>query len=572
MPENTICREQILSENYRDFIVEGILSNFLADLSPEEYCTQEADFFYKCLYLPARIADPLTLGRYSYNTIPKCYAPLSLETLNQIGVLPVQNFPSLQLRGNDILIGFLDSGIDYTLPIFRNLDGTSRIAGIWDQTIQDGPTPELFSYGSVYTKEQLDAALQTEDPLSLVPSTDTDGHGTFVASLAAGGGNPEQDFLGAAPESLIAMVKLKQAKQYLRDYYFIPENVVCYQETDLLLGLRYLTNLAIRLSLPLVVCITIGTSSGGHLASLPLSNIIDAYAARANFIPVIGVGNEADKRHHYQSSLQNLSDSRTVEIRIGEGTQGFTMELWTSIPNIVTVSIESPGGESTSVIPIRIQESVTYSFLLERTRVTISYRLVIKKTNSELIFFRFQAPSPGIWKVRVVPTRTLDGLFHMWLPLSEFLSGEVFFLESNPFYTITNPGNTLRPLIMAYYDGSNNALALSSGRGYEIAGNYHPDLAAPGINVRGALPGGRFETRSGSCVSTAVSAGAAALLLEWVRNYGGYADGIPAADAYLIKSLFILGAVRPVNMSFPNPEWGYGQLNLFQVFEELRKL
>ena len=125
---------------------------------------------------------------------------------------------------------------------------------------------------------------------------------------------------------------------------------------------------------------------------------------------------------------------------------------------------------------------------------------------------------------------------------------------------------------MAYYDGSNNALALSSGRGYEIAGNYHPDLAAPGINVRGALPGGRFATRSGSCVSTAVSAGAAALLLEWVRNYGGYADGIPAADAYLIKSLFILGAVRPVNMSFPNPEWGYGQLNLFQVFEELRKL
>ena len=78
MPENTICREQILSENYRDFIVEGILSNSLADLSPEEYCTQEADFFYKCLYLPARIADTLTLGRYSYNTIPKFYAPLIL--------------------------------------------------------------------------------------------------------------------------------------------------------------------------------------------------------------------------------------------------------------------------------------------------------------------------------------------------------------------------------------------------------------------------------------------------------------------------------------------------------------
>lgn len=572
MPDNTLCNESILSEDYRDFILGGILTDFLADLPLGEYCTQEADFFYQCLYLPAQTADPITFERYPYNAIPKCYAPISLETLNQTGILPIQNFPSLQLKGNGILLGFLDSGIDYTLPVFRNLDGTSRIVGIWDQTIQDGPAPELFSYGSVYTKEQLDAALQTENPLAVVPSADTDGHGTFVASLAAGSGNPEESFLGAAPESFIAMVKLKQAKQYLRDYYFIPENTVCYQETDLLLGLKYLTDLALRLSLPLVLCITVGTSSGGHIASLPLSNVLDFYAARINCIPVVGVGNEADKRHHYQSSLQNLSDARTAEIRVGEGSRGFTMELWTSLPNVMTVSLESPGGESTPLIPIRGQETITYSFLLERTRVTISYRLVVEKTTSELIFFRFQDPSPGIWRVRVVPTRILDGLFHMWLPLSEFLSGEVYFLESNPYYTITNPGNTLRPLIMAYYDGSNNALALSSGRGYESAGTYHPDLAAPGINVRGALPGGRFATRSGSCISAAVSAGAAALLLEWVRKYGGSTDGVPAADAYLIKSLFILGAVRPANMSFPNPEWGYGQLNLFQVFEELRQL
>lgn len=572
MPETIPCNEQILSEDYRDFILGGIYSGFLAELPIEQYCTQEADFFYKCLYLPADIADPVTLERFPYNSIPKCYAPLSLDTLNQTGILPIQNYPTLQLKGNGILMGFLDSGIDYTLPIFRNLDGTSRIIGIWDQTIQSQTPPELLSYGSAYTKEQLDAALRTQNPLELVPTTDADGHGTFVASLAAGSGNPEQEFLGAAPEAAIAMVKLKPAKQYLRNYYYIPENATCYQETDLLLGLRYLTNLALSLSLPLVLCISVGTSSGGHVAALPLSNVIDFYAALVNCIPVVGVGNEADKRHHYQGTLSSLSDTRTVEIRVGEGVSGFTTELWTSIPNVLAVSIESPGGESTSVMPIRTGETTAYSFLLERTRVTVNYRLVVEKTTSELVFFRFEAPSPGIWKIRVVPVRILDGFFHMWLPLTEFLSGEVFFLESSPYYTITNPGNTTRSLVTAYYNGSNNALALASGRGYERAGTYRPDLAAPGINVRGALPGGMFATRSGSCISTAVSAGAAALLLEWLRNYGGTEEGVPASDAYLIKALFLLGAVRPANMTFPNPEWGYGQLNLLQVFEELRRL
>lgn len=572
MPETTLCRDQILSEDYRDFIIGGIASDFLANLLLDEYCRQAADFDYECLYLPTSVAEPITFERFPYYTIPKCYAPISLETLDQAGILQIQNFPSLQLKGRGILIGFLDSGIDYTLPIFRNPDGTSRIAGIWDQTVQDGPPPEFFSYGTEYSKTQLDVALRNENPLNIVPTTDEDGHGTFVASLAAGSGNADEAFLGAAPESTIAFVKLKQAKRYLRDYYYIPENAVCYQETDLLLGIKYLTGLATRLSLPLVLCISVGTSSGGHVAILPLSNALDSYAARYNCVPVIGVGNEADKRHHYQGGLQDASDTRTVEIRVGEGTTGFTLELWTSIPNLLSVSLESPGGESTSDIPLRIEGSVNYSFLLERTRVNIDYRIIVEKTTAELIFFRFQTPSAGIWKVQVKPVRMLDGVFHMWLPITEFLGGEVFFLESNPYYTITNPGNTLRPLVMAYYDGGNNALALSSGRGYELAGKYHPDLAAPGINVRGALPGGRYATRSGSCISAAVSAGAAALLLQWIRSYGGTMDGVPAADAYLIKALFLIGAVQPDNMTFPNREWGYGQLNLFQVFEELRRL
>ena len=269
------CRQQILSEDYRDFIGNHVRTSFFDSILQADHCEQDAGFGYKCIYLPASAADPITLPKYSYNSIPKCYAPISMETLNQTGILPVQNYPTLQLKGNGILIGFMDSGIDYTNKVFRNLDGSTRIAAIWDQTVQSGTPPRDFSYGSEYTQEQINSALQSEEPLELVPSTDESGHGTYAASLAAGGADAGEQFLGAAPEAAIAMVKLKQAKQYLRDYYFIPGNAICYQETDLMLGLKYLNDLADSLGMPLVICITCGSSMGGHIGTLPLSFLID---------------------------------------------------------------------------------------------------------------------------------------------------------------------------------------------------------------------------------------------------------------------------------------------------------
>lgn len=568
MPGSSECREQILSEDYRDFIGNYVRTPFFESMLKEERCEQEAGFGYRCIYLPADLADPITLSRYSYNSIPKCYAPLSMETLNQAGILPVQNYPTLQLKGQGVLIGFMDSGIDYASELFRRLDGTTRIAAIWDQTIQTGTPPEGIAYGSEFTEEMINEALRSETPLEIVPSVDESGHGTYAASLAAGSADPGQQFLGAAPEASIAVVKLKPAKQYLRDYYFIPEDAVCYQETDLMLGLRYLNDLADSLGLPLVMCITVGSSMGGHIGTLPLPFLIDGYSTRANRISVIGVGNEADKRHHYYNVIENEEDIKTVELRVGENVRGFSLELWTDIPNILSISIISPSGENTSRIPFRVGASAELDFLFERTKVTVDYRLLVEKSNSELIFFRFNAPAPGIWKIVVEPLSVNDGQFHMWLPLTEFLGGEVYFLESDPYYTLTNPSNTDSPVVVAYYDGNSGGVAQTSGRGYTRTQRRRPDIAAPGVNVRGALPGGRFSERTGSCAAAAVTAGAVALMLEWLV----YIEEVPGVDSYQVKSLLILGAVRPESMEYPNREWGYGQMNLYNTFETMRQL
>ncbi|HIZ82732.1 MAG TPA: S8 family peptidase [Candidatus Mediterraneibacter pullistercoris] len=562
------CREYILSEDFRDFIGNHVRTTFFDSIMQSEHCEQDAGFGYKCFYLPASIADPVTLPKYSYNSIPKCYAPVSMETLNQTGILPVQNYPTLQLKGKGILIGFMDSGIDYTNTVFRNLDGSTRIAAIWDQTVQSGTPPRGFYYGSEFTREQIDEALRFDEPLALVPSTDDTGHGTYAASLAAGSADPEAQFLGAAPEASIAVVKLKQAKQYLRDYYFIPDSAVCYQETDLMLGLRYLNDLADSLGMPLVMCFTCGSSMGGHIGTLPLSFLIDGYSTRANHITVAGTGNEADKRHHFFNIIEDDRDTKTVELRVGENVSGFSMEMWTEVPNILSISIISPSGENTSRIPFRVGASAEIDFLFERTKVSVDYRLLVEKSSSELVFFRFDAPAPGIWKIIVEPLSIADGHFHIWLPVTEFLSGEVFFLESDPYYTLTSPANADSPVVVSYYDGNTGALSQTSGRGYTRTGKRKPDITAPGIDVTGALPDGRFSPRSGSCISAAVTSGAVALMLEWLLDI----QKVPGIDSFQIKSLLILGAVRPGTMEYPNREWGYGQLNLYNTFETMRQL
>ena len=568
MTDPETCRQHILSEDYRDFIGNHVRTPFFESIMRDGQCEQDAGFGYKCFYLPAELTGPVSLSRFSYNSIPKCFTPTSMETLNHAGILPIQNYPTLQLKGKGTLIGFLDSGIDYANPVFRNLDGSTRIAAIWDQTVQSGSPPEGFAYGTEFTEEQINEALAEENPLSVVPSSDDTGHGTYTASLAAGSGNPQEQFLGAAPEASIAVVKLKQAKQYLRDYYFIPDSAVCYQETDLMLGLKYLNDLADSLNLPLVVCVTVGSSMGGHIGTLPFSYLIEGYSTRANHITVIGTGNEADKRHHYFNTIADMADKKDVEIRVGENVSGFSLELWTDIPNILSISILSPSGENTSRIPFRVGASAEIDFLFERTKVSVDYRLLVEKSTSELIFFRFDAPAPGIWKIIIEPLTLADSRFHMWLPVTEFLSGEVYFLEPDPYYTLTNPATTESPVIVSYYNGNTDALSQASGRGYTRFQQINPNISAPGVDVTGALPGGRFAARTGASAAASITAGAVALILEWLLTY----ENVPGIDSYQIKSLLILGAVRPNTMEYPNREWGYGQLNLYNTFETIRQL
>ncbi len=563
-----LCRERILSEEFRDFIVGRLQEELFQEKFGDVDCEMEMGEFYRSIYVEKELAEPIRFDKYPYNSIPKCYTLLDTEALADAGILQVQNYPTLELQGTGVMVGFVDTGIDYQNPLFRNLDGSSRIVGIWDQTIQEGNPPEGFLYGTEYRKDDIDIALQSENPLELVSSRDENSHGTFLASIAAGNADVENQFLGAAPDAQIAVVKLKQAKQYLRDFYLIGTDAPCYQENDIMLGITYLHNLAIEKNLPLVLCIALGTNQGSHTAGSPLAGLVDIFSNTDHRAVVIGAGNEADQRHHFLGRIEREDQEQEVEIQVSEGNKGFCMELWASSLNLFEVSITSPSGESSYRFPIRGGRTQEYRFIFERTEISIDYKVFVERLNATLVFVRVSNPTEGIWKVAVYPVRIADGEYHIWLPVKEFLTGEVYFLESNPNYTITEPGSALSGITVGFYDGRDNSIAIQSGRGYTRDERIKPDFVAPGVNVKGAISRNQFAVRTGSSIAAGITAGAVALLMEW----GVYVIGEIDLDSSQIRNLLILGTEKMEGTMYPNRTSGYGRLNLYQTFEFIRQI
>lgn len=258
------CREVKISEEYADFITEynipseKILNRFGA------VCYQELDVVYSCVYVPLKGMKELTSTNFPYKSIPTLYGLMDTVALEESGIIRMQNQPALQLKGRGTIIGIIDTGIDYTHKAFKDEIGRTRILRIWDQGDNSGDMPAGFGYGSEYTKSDIDKALRSEKPLDIVPVTDEIGHGTFIAGVAGGSEDIENDFIGAVPECSFVVVKLKPAKKYLREYYMLPDDAVAYQENDIMLGLGYLRQKALELGMPLSVIIGVGSNRGSH--------------------------------------------------------------------------------------------------------------------------------------------------------------------------------------------------------------------------------------------------------------------------------------------------------------------
>jgi len=559
------CADRITSEEFGDFIFE-------IDEIPEsvrvipDFCYENINNIFAVAYLPLALLPDNLIPRYSYSVYPSCLGLMDINSLDDSGVARIQSSDYLNLTGEGVLIGIVDTGIDYLHDAFKNPDGTTRIISIWDQTIQTpGASPEGFFYGTEYTQDQINLALVSTDPLAIVPSVDEIGHGTAIAGIAAGNRNEAQSFSGVAHDSKIVVVKLKQAKEFLKRFFFIPQDADCYQENDIMQGIKYLINVSRRIARPISICIGLGTSQGAHNAQSPLSNYITSLSSQRGVGISIAAGNEGNRGHHYAATVDTTIGYDTVELNIGPNNPGFAMELWGKSPNIFSIDLFSPTGQYIPRIPARLKETRELNFIFENTKVFVDYELVESQTGGELILIRFQTPMEGIWRFRVYSTINIDPSFNIWLPINNFLTEGTRFIRPEPYYTLTTPGNTVIPIVTAAYDYRNNGLYIYSSRGYTLDNVVNPTLAAPGVNMIVPAIGNAYTTQSGTSISAGFTAGVVAMLLEWGVVRGNQTQ----MDTLQIKNFLIRGARRDPSVVYPNRDWGYGILDVYNAFSTL---
>jgi subtilisin family serine protease len=423
-----------------------------------------------------------------------------------------------------------------------------------------------MEYGTEYTREQINEALQNDNPLSVVPSTDDIGHGTMLAGISGGNEVAESGFMGVAPDAEFAVVKLKPAKQFLKDFFYIPDNAVCFQETDIFLGVQYLYDLSIRLGRPMVICIALGSSQGAHDGLGTLSTYISNISTTPQIGVVVAAGNEGNNRRHYSGRINPTIGYDTVELNVGENEPGFSMELWGSAPDIYSIDILSPSGEYIPRIVAGRNEHRVISFIFEATIIYVDYQMVESQSGEQLILIRFDNPSQGIWRFNVYERGGLNLGFNIWLPMEGFISENTYFIRSDPYTTLLTLGNAVFPLTVTAYNDADDSLYLDSSRGFTRINRIKPEIAAPGVNVTGPTLDGSFAPYTGTSVSAAHVTGIAALIYEW----GIVRGNLPLMSTVELKNLIIRGAKRDINLIYPNRDWGYGILDVFNAFDALR--
>ncbi|WP_349947945.1 S8 family peptidase [Lacrimispora sp. BS-2] len=556
--------EKILDNNYYDLIISNLL---VPSYGVGDDITLLNDRF-SLLHVSKNNMQPCDLGQTPYHIFPTLYTLTSTVA----PAAPEMDVAAAQMDynfyGQGMVIGIVDTGIDYRHPAFMNKDKTTRIFSIWDQTQQAGTPPKDFTFGTEYTKASINDALHNENPFSVVPSTDEVGHGTAIASIIAGSSGNNNSFSGVVPNAELAVVKLKEAKPNLKMIFSVSEDKLCFQESDIVLGVRYLVSIGQRLKRPIIICIALGSSQGNHDGRGILSTYLETLVQQPDLGVSISAGNEANNGRHYFNKTISAPYFNDFQLNISGNDKQFFMELWAHIPGRLSIEISAPNRETIPFINPTFSECQKFVFQSSPSIVWVNNMVFERESGDQLILLRFENPLPGIWYFRVQSTENEPFSFNSWLPSGDLISTRTFFLNSNPDITITSPGNSRRTLTVAAYNQLTSNILDESGRGFTRSGLVKPDIAAPGYQIPCALPENQYGSLTGTGASAAIAAGASAIIFEWSQGMGNFTY----ITGEQVNRMIVRGALRNPAYSYPNNIWGFGQLDVNRVLDRLSTL
>ncbi|MGL5151909.1 MAG: S8 family serine peptidase [Clostridium sp.] len=442
--------------------------------------------------------------------------------------------PELQttysLLGQGVLVGFIDTGIDYTHPAFKNEDGTTRIEYIYD----------LSNGKNIYDKNKINEALKSQDPMSIVPSNDQVDHGTHVAGIACAGGNIPKSMYGVAPRSSIIMVKCARGQYSL--------------STNILRGLKFLVDKSKELKMPLAVNISLSTNDGAHNGTSLLEKYIQTVCDLERITIVIASGNEGASAHHVGGVLKK---QQTIEVNIANDESIISFNLYEAILPLISIEIINPIGKSTG--EVTITEGVTER-ILSGDKITFvvkgpnPFDLIGESTITILAGAEYLVG--GQWKLIIRVLNDFYGKYDIWLPVSEGLNTKTKFAQPVVYNTLGIPATVKDVISVGSYNYVNYNISPFSGRGaMDQIGDVKPELVAPGENIMAPISGSGFDKKSGTSMAAPHVTGIVALLMEW----GIVKKNDPYLYGERLKYNLIKGAKRiRLDSSYPNPVWGYG--------------
>ncbi len=467
--------------------------------------------------------------------------------------------PRFRLTGKGVLIGVIDSGIEYANADFRQEDGATRIRFLWDQTVEGTP-PEGYRIGSEFSAEQINEALQQPNRtmrLQKVPSVDSSGHGTAVAGVAAGNGrNSGGRYRGTAPDAELIIVKLGN-----------PGGVGFPRTAELMQAVDYIVQKAEMLQMPVSVNISFGNTYGAHNGTSLPERFLDAAAQIGRTLISVGTGNEGAEAGH-TSGFVREGEETSVPLGVQEPQGAFSLQIWTDYTDVIGVTIKTPSGER--VGPIR-EVMGTQRFLTGKTEILLYYGEPSPYSGLNEIFLEFlpvdDYVNSGEWNIILVPEQIVTGRFEMWLPASYTLNEGTAFFYPTEELTLTIPSTASRVLTVAAYDADTMSYADFSGRGRKSQNNQKPDLAAPGVNVVSVQGEEGYASFTGTSFAAPFASGGAALLMEWgiTEKNDLFLYG-EKAKAFLRRGAREL----PGYDSWPNNQLGYGALCIRDSIPETR--
>lgn len=482
--------------------------------------------------------------------------------------------------GANVVVGIVDSGVDWSHGDFKNPDNTTRILSIWDQN-GAGVPPAGFAYGNECSSAQINAGTCTE--------TDVSGHGTHVTGSAAGDGSATGNgqlanrFIGMAPRADIIVVATNFSGNGVID------------------GVNYIFQRAAALGRPAVVNLSLGSQFGAHDGTDGLDTGISSLTG-AGKIVVVSAGNEGGSARHAEQ-LVPAGPAQAVTFNVpafaaaaGTSNDYVQIDAYYNGPDNMSVTLTSPGPSAVTVGPIAKGANGGNASSLAGN-IYVENGFTPSTSGAQNIFIQIfdsnaaRPPRVGVWTVTLTPVST-NASTECDLWLADFRLGAAgaavtFTSDVENAELVASPGTATEVVTVGAFTSkmgwpsidTNNysfvgatavgTLAGFSSPGPRRDGVMKPDISGPGTAVvssrSAATPGisnplinpdGVHFTQQGTSMSSPHVAGGVAL----------YLGDNPIMTPAMVKTRLAADAlVDGFTGAVPNASWGAGKLRMLRA-------